>query len=79
MGEHGDVPSLFPHHLQHESPLILIILMSSQIGRNEYDWCMTSTPQPNAGNKVYSMPRGKVLGGSSAINYLMYVRGSKNC
>lgn len=39
---------------------------------------MTSTPQPNAGNKAYSMPRGKVLGGSSAINYLMYVRGSKN-
>lgn len=29
------------------------------------------------GNKVYSMPRGKLLGGSSGINYLMYVRGSK--
>lgn len=40
---------------------------------------MTSTSQPNAGNKVYSMPRGRVLGGSSAINYLMYVRGSKAC
>lgn len=39
---------------------------------------MTSTPQPNAGKKVYSMPRGKVLGGSSAINYLMYVRGARN-
>ena len=35
---------------------------------------MTSVPQPTAGNKVYSMPRGKLLGGSSGINYLMYVR-----
>lgn len=46
------------------------------IGRPEYDWCMTSVEQPNAGGKVYSMPRGKLLGGSSGINYLMYVRGS---
>lgn len=47
------------------------------IGRKEYDWCMTSVPQPNAGGKTYSMPRGKLLGGSSGINYLMYVRGSR--
>lgn len=53
-------------------------LYPTLIGRKEYDWCMTSIPQPNAGNKVYSMPRGKLLGGSSGINYLMYVRGSKN-
>lgn len=46
------------------------------IGRPNYDWCMTSVKQPNAGGKVYSMPRGKLLGGSSGINYLMYVRGS---
>lgn len=52
-------------------------LYPSLIGRPTYDWCMTSIPQPNAGNKTYSMPRGKVLGGSSAINYLMYVRGSR--
>jgi len=32
---------------------------------------MTSVPQPEARNKSYSMPRGKLLGGSSAINYLM--------
>jgi len=52
-------------------------LYPTLIGRPKYDWCMTSTPQPNAGNKSYSMPRGKLLGGSSAINYLMYVRGSR--
>lgn len=52
-------------------------LYPALIGRPEYDWCMQSVPQPHAGNKTYSMPRGKVLGGSSAINYLMYVRGSK--
>lgn len=52
-------------------------LYPSMIGRPKYDWCFSSTPQPNAGGKVYSMPRGKLLGGSSGINYLMYVRGSE--
>ncbi|KAL2403043.1 Dehydrogenase citC [Exophiala dermatitidis] len=52
-------------------------LYPTLIGRKEYDWCMTSIPQPNAGNKIYSMPRGKTLGGSSAINYLMYVAPSR--
>ncbi|OCT54313.1 hypothetical protein CLCR_00793 [Cladophialophora carrionii] len=53
-------------------------LYPTLIGRPQYDWCMTSIPQPNAGNKIYSMPRGKILGGSSGINYLMYVRPSRN-
>ncbi|KAL2357319.1 aryl-alcohol dehydrogenase [Cryomyces antarcticus] len=52
-------------------------LYPTLIGREKYDWCMTSEPQPTAGGKKYSMPRGKLLGGSSGINYLMYVRGSR--
>ena len=51
----------------------LILLYDMQ----KYDWCFQSVPQPTAANKKYSMPRGKLLGGSSGINYLMYVRGSK--
>jgi len=52
-------------------------LYPTLIGREKYDWCYESVPQAGAGGKKMSQPRGKVLGGSSAINYLMYVRGSK--
>lgn len=52
-------------------------LYPTLIGREKYDWCFQSTTQQDAGNKTYSMPRGKLLGGSSGINYLMYVRGSR--
>jgi choline dehydrogenase-like flavoprotein len=31
-------------------------LYPTLISREKYDWCMTSIPQPNAGNKTYSMP-----------------------
>ena len=44
------------------------------LGNEEYDWKFMTVPQPNG--KVYHIPRGKLLGGSSGINYMMYVRGS---
>lgn len=46
-------------------------LYPTLIGREKYDWCFQSVPQENAAGKKYSMPRGKLLGGSSGINYLM--------
>lgn len=48
-------------------------LYPSLIGREKYDWCFETTPQASAGGKKYSMPRGKLLGGSSGINYLVSV------
>ncbi|MEQ1649653.1 MAG: choline dehydrogenase [Hyphomicrobiaceae bacterium] len=47
--------------------------------RNVYNkaitWQYESGPEPHLGGRKVSWPRGKVLGGSSAINGLLYVRG----
>lgn len=40
-----------------------------------YDWCYKTEPIPGLNGKVINWPRGKVLGGSSALNGLLYVRG----
>ena len=41
-----------------------------------YNWNFESEPEPNAKNRVIPIPRGKTLGGSSAINGMLYVRGN---
>ena len=40
-----------------------------------YDWCYKTDPCPELKGKEVPWPRGKVLGGSSALNGLLYVRG----
>lgn len=39
------------------------------------DWCYKTEPEPNLNGRCLDWPRGKVLGGSSSINGLLYVRG----
>ncbi|MDR7031695.1 choline dehydrogenase [Mesorhizobium sp. BE184] len=40
-----------------------------------YDWGFSSEPEPHLGGRILATPRGKVLGGSSSINGMVYVRG----
>ena len=40
------------------------------------NWMYTAEPSPDAGNRPSYWPRGKVLGGSSSINAMVYVRGN---
>ena len=40
-----------------------------------YDWGYMSEPEPHLGNRRLVTPRGKVIGGSSSINGMVYVRG----
>jgi choline dehydrogenase len=39
------------------------------------DWCYDTEPDPGLNGRSISWPRGKVLGGSSSLNGLLYVRG----
>jgi choline dehydrogenase len=41
------------------------------------DWGYHTVPQPHARNRELPQPRGKVLGGSSSINGLLWVRGNR--
>ena len=40
-----------------------------------YDWGLKSEPEPHLGGRQLVTPRGKVIGGSSSINGMVYVRG----
>ena len=50
--------------------------LSIPMNRKRYNWRYESEPEPHLGNRRFHVPRGKVLGGSSSINGLVYVRGN---
>jgi len=50
--------------------------LSIPMGMQKYDWRYFTEPEPGLGGRRLHTPRGKVLGGSSSINGLVYVRGN---
>ena len=45
------------------------------IGNPRADWMFMTEPQPGLNGRALAYPRGKVIGGSSAINAMIYMRG----
>src|SRR3546814_13636876 len=43
----------------------------------KYNWCLQTEPDPNMNGRRLYWPRGKTLGGSSAIKGLIYIRGQE--
>jgi len=46
---------------------------------SSYDWGYTTEPEPGLDGRRIAVPRGKAFGGSSAINAMVHVRGSRSC
>ena len=49
--------------------------LSYPMNMRRYDWGFSTEPEPHLGGRRLVCPRGKVIGGSSSINGMVYVRG----
>ncbi len=60
-----------------ERPEVRIPAVFSRLFHTEADWDYTTTPQSAAAGRQLYWPRGRVLGGSSSINAMIYIRGNR--
>ncbi|MEO2038837.1 MAG: autotransporter domain-containing protein, partial [Martelella sp.] len=51
--------------------------LSYPMNMPRYDWGFSSAPEDHLGGRRLATPRGKVLGGSSSINGMVFVRGNR--
>ncbi|MGE3245459.1 MAG: GMC family oxidoreductase [Beijerinckiaceae bacterium] len=59
-------------------PLIRVPLFAGIYYRTKvHNWAYLTEPEPHLDNRRIEWPRGKVLGGSSAINGMVYTRGNR--
>lgn len=54
------------------------LLIGKVIGNPAFDWMWTSAPEPHLGGRVLPLPRGRMLGGCSGMNGMVYVRGHRS-
>ncbi|MFP4553808.1 MAG: GMC family oxidoreductase [Actinomycetota bacterium] len=47
----------------------------SKLFKTSVDWDLTSEPEPGAARRSLYLPRGKMVGGSSSMNAMLYMRG----
>src|SRR5262249_55608662 len=57
---------------------IQITVAFSQLFQGAHDWGYFTEAEPQLGNRSLYWPRGKVLGGSSSLNAMIYIRGHRH-
>ncbi|MGB8623191.1 MAG: GMC family oxidoreductase N-terminal domain-containing protein, partial [Paracoccaceae bacterium] len=76
LGEAGRKVLLLEAGGRDSNPWIHIPLGYARLYSNpSVNWCYTSEPEPNLNGRRLFQPRGKVMGGSGAINGMIYMRG----
>jgi choline dehydrogenase len=58
-------------------PAIHDPVAAATLRRSAVDWAYSTEEEPHLNNRKIPVPRGKVLGGSSSINFMVYVRGNR--
>jgi choline dehydrogenase len=78
LSEGGEYSVLLLEHGGSDRSLYIQMPSALSIPMNmaKYDWRYQTEPEPHLGGRRMHTPRGKVLGGSSSINGLVYVRGN---
>jgi choline dehydrogenase len=83
------------HRLSLDSSLRILVLEAGVSGEHDpsviapgrwvslmgssYDWGFVTEPEPCLDGRRIAVPRGKAYGGSSAINAMVHIRGSRSC
>jgi choline dehydrogenase len=76
LAEAGRSVLIVEHGGSDAGPLIQMpAALSYPMNMAHYDWGYVSEPEAQMGNRRMACPRGKVVGGSSSINGMVYVRG----
>lgn len=76
LGEAGHSVIVIEHGGTDAGPFIQMPgALSYPMNMSRYDWGFSSEPEPNLGGRRMAVPRGKVVGGSSSVNGMVYVRG----
>ena len=76
LGEAGAKVIVIEHGGTDAGPFIQMpAALSYPMNMRRYDWGFHTEPEPHLGGRVLVTPRGKVIGGSSSINGMVYVRG----
>ena len=56
------------------TPVALVLMVAGKVN----NWAFDTVPQPGLNGRIGYQPRGKGLGGSSAINAMVYIRGHRS-
>jgi choline dehydrogenase-like flavoprotein len=59
------------------SPLLKIPAGFSKLMGTKVNWLFTTVPQQHMYDRTMFLPQGKVLGGSTSINAMLYIRGNR--